>query len=46
MIAQKRRDTEAALRLLQRLLRNQLVEPERIVTDDLRSYLLRSNISA
>ena len=38
MIVQKRRDTAAALRLLRRLLRNQHVEPETIVTDGLRSY--------
>lgn len=38
VIVQRRRDTEAALVLLKRLLRNQSVEPERIVTDGLRSY--------
>jgi len=38
MIVQKRRDTGAALRLLRRLLKNQNVEPEVIVTDGLRSY--------
>jgi putative transposase len=38
MIVQKRRDTGAALRLLRRLLRNQHVEPESIVTDGLKSY--------
>ena len=38
MIVQKRRDVGAALRLLRRLLRNQNVEPEPIVTDGLRSY--------
>lgn len=38
VVVQKRRDTEAALRLLRRLLRNQLVEPEAITTDGLRSY--------
>lgn len=38
MVVQKRRDTGAALRLLRRLLRNQNVEPQRIVTDGLRSY--------
>jgi len=38
MIVQKRRDTGAALRLLWRLLKNQNVEPQRIVTDGLRSY--------
>lgn len=38
MIVQKRRDTAAALKLLRRLLRNQHVEPESIVTDGLRSY--------
>lgn len=35
---QKRRDTGAALKLLKRLLRNQHVEPESIVTDGLASY--------
>ena len=38
MIVQKRRDVGAALRLMPRLLRNQHVEPEVIVTDGLRSH--------
>ena len=38
MVVQKRRDATAALRLLRRLLKNQNVEPQRIVTDGLRSY--------
>ena len=38
MVVQNRRNTAAALRLLRRLLRNQHVEPESIVTDGLRSY--------
>jgi transposase-like protein len=38
MIVQKRRDACAAIRLLRRLLKNQHVEPQRIVTDGLRSY--------
>ena len=38
MLVQKQRDTRAALRLMRRLLRNQHVEPETIVTDGLRSY--------
>jgi transposase-like protein len=38
MIVQKRRDAGAALRFLRRLLKNQHVEPEVIVTDGLRSY--------
>jgi len=38
MVVQKQRDTRAALRLMRRLLRNQHVEPETIVTDGLRSY--------
>jgi putative transposase len=38
MIVQKRRDTRAALRFLRRLLNNQRVEPDIIVTDGLRSY--------
>jgi putative transposase len=39
LVMQKRRDTEAALKLLKRLLRNQLVEPETITTDGLGSYV-------
>lgn len=38
MIVQKRRHAGAALRILRRLLKNQNVEPETIVTDGLRSY--------
>lgn len=38
LVVQRRRDTEAALKLLKRLLRNQPVEPERIITDGLASY--------
>ena len=38
MIVQKRRDAGAAVRLLRRLLKNQNVEPQLIVTDGLRSY--------
>jgi transposase-like protein len=38
MVMQRGRDTAAALRLLRKLLRNQPVEPESIVTDGLRSY--------
>lgn len=38
LVVQRRRDTEAALKLLKRLLRNQPIEPERIVTDGLGSY--------
>ena len=38
VVVQKRRDHEAALTLLRRLLRNQPVEPEAIVTDGLASY--------
>ena len=38
VIVQKRRDTGAALRLLGQLLKNQNVEPQRIVIDELRSY--------
>ena len=37
-VMQKRRDTGAGLKLLQRLLGNQHVEPESIVTDGLASY--------
>ncbi len=38
MIVQKRRDAGAALRFLRRLLKNQKVAPQTIVTDGLRSY--------
>ena len=38
LVMQRRRDTEAALKLLKRLLRNQPVEPETITTDGLGSY--------
>ena len=38
LVMQRRRDTEAALKLLRRLLRNQPVEPELIATDGLGSY--------
>ena len=38
LVVQRRRDTEAALRLLKRLLHNQPVEPETITTDGLPSY--------
>ena len=39
LVMQRRRDTNAALRLLRRLLRNQPVEPESITTDGLGSYV-------
>lgn len=39
LVLQRRRDTEAALKLLKRLLRNQPVAPETIVTDGLGSYV-------
>ncbi len=38
VVVQRRRNTKAALRLLRKLLRNQGVRPERIVTDKLGSY--------
>ena len=38
MIVQKRRDAGSALRFLLRLLKNQNVEPDVIITDGLRSY--------
>ena len=38
VVVQRRRDTDAALKLLRRLLQNQPVEPEKIVTDGLGSY--------
>ena len=38
LVVQKGRDTQAALRLLKRLLRNQPTPPEAIVTDGLASY--------
>ena len=37
LVVQRRRDTEAALKLLRRLLRNQPIEPARITTDGLAS---------
>src|SRR6202051_1717960 len=39
LVTQRRRDTDAALKLLKRLLKNQPVEPERITTDGLGSYV-------
>jgi len=38
LVVQRRRDNDAALKLLRRLLRNQSVRPERITTDGLASY--------
>jgi transposase-like protein len=38
MLVQKRRNTEAALRLLRKLLKHQGSHPEMIVTDGLASY--------
>jgi len=38
VLVQKRRNKEAALKLMRRLLRNQAVHPETIVTDKLASY--------
>ena len=38
VVVQRRRDTDAALKLLRRLLRNQPIEPEKVVTDGLASY--------
>ena len=38
VLVQRRRDTEAALKLLRRLLHNQPVEPQTITTDGLSSY--------
>ena len=38
LVVQRRRDTEAALRLLRRLLHNQPIEPVMITTDGLASY--------
>jgi putative transposase len=38
LVVQERRDTDAALRLLRRLLKNQPVQPQMIVTDGLASY--------
>ena len=38
LVMQRRRDTEAALKLLKRLLRSQPVAPTAIITDRLRSY--------
>jgi len=39
LVVQKRRDHAAGLKLLERLLRNQPIEPETIVTDGLVSYV-------
>ena len=39
LVMQRRRDTGAALKLLNRLLRNQPVEPQAIITDGLGSYV-------
>lgn len=39
LVVQKRRNTGAALKLLKRLLRNQGIEPESIITDGLKSYV-------
>jgi transposase-like protein len=38
VLVQRRRDTEAAVKLLRRLLRNQPLEPQTITTDGLASY--------
>ncbi len=38
LVVQRRRDTEAAMRLLKRLLHNQPIEPTSITTDGLASY--------
>ena len=38
IVAQNRRNAKAALRLWRKLLKNQGVKPERIVTDKLRPY--------
>ncbi|OYX57590.1 MAG: IS6 family transposase [Brevundimonas subvibrioides] len=38
LLVQRRRDTEAALKLIRRLLHNQPVEPQTITTDGLASY--------
>lgn len=38
IVVQKRRDTQAALKSLRRLLKNQRIEPESIITDGLKSY--------
>ena len=38
VVVQRRRDTQAALKLLRRLLHNQPVEPQKITTDGLTSY--------
>jgi putative transposase len=39
LVMQRKRDTEAALKLMRRLLRNQPVEPSSITTDGLGSYV-------
>ena len=40
MLMQSRRETNAALRLMKKLLKNHSVSPEAIITDGLRSYAL------
>jgi transposase-like protein len=46
MLVQRRRDTRAALRLIRKLLKKQDFAPKLLVTDKLRSYVLRVPASA
>jgi transposase-like protein len=46
VLVQSKRDKRAALKLMRKLLRKYAVVPERLVTDDLRSYRAATSISA
>jgi len=46
VLVQSKRDKRAALKLMRKLLRKYAVVPERLVTDDLRSYGAATSISA
>jgi transposase-like protein len=46
VLVQSKRDKRAALKLMRKLLRKYAVDPERLVTDDLRSYRAATSISA
>ena len=44
MLVQRRRDTQAAVRLMHKLVKKQGFAPKLLVTDKLRSYAARSGI--
>jgi transposase-like protein len=46
VLVQSKRDKHAALKLMRKLLKKYAFAPERLVTDDLRSYTPRLAISA